>query len=248
MQPTRTEDSLFDGRLVCLQHAEGYRFSVDAVLLAHFIRPRSKETILDLGAGCGVVSLILCYRHAGVALTALELQEKLSALIEENIRANHFQDRISLVTGDLRQISSLVPAESYDWVVCNPPYGKVSSGRQNAGSEQAAARHEIYAALDDVVAAVFFALRNRSRAALIYPADRAAALLSTLKERKLEPKRLQLVHSYPGGEGKLVLVEVVKNGGEGLLVLPPFYIYQKPGGAYSAEMSRLYEVDLVKDI
>jgi tRNA1(Val) A37 N6-methylase TrmN6 len=241
MSPQLTEDKLFSGRLSCAQHADGYRFSVDAVLLAHFPRPRPGDRMLDLGAGCGVVSLIASYRQPQLTITALELQPQLAGLISRNIERNHLQDRISLVQGDLRQISDLVPPESFDWVVCNPPYGKLAAGRVNPVDEQAVCRHEIASDLSDIIRAISFSLKNRGRAALIYPASRAAVLLAGLKAAALEPKRLQVIHSYPGGEGKLVLVEAMKNGGVELLILPPFFIYDQAAGQYSAAMARLYE-------
>lgn len=242
MSPQITEDTLFSGRLHCAQHADGYRFSVDAVLLAHFLRTRPGERILDLGAGCGVISLIMSFRLPQVSITALELQPQLAALISRNIDRNHLQDRIRLVQGDLRRINSLFLPESYDWVVCNPPYGKLAAGRQNPTDELAICRHEIEADLDDIIRAISYSLKNRGRAALVYPANRAAVLLAALKAAALEPKRLQIIHSYPGSEGKLVLVEAMKNGGEELVILPPFFIFDEPAGKYSAEMARLYEL------
>jgi tRNA1Val (adenine37-N6)-methyltransferase len=236
-----TEDTLFSGRLHCVQHADGYRFSVDPVLLAHFIKPRPGARLLDLGAGCGVISLVLCYRHPAIRITALELQPPLAALIARNIEANHLQERISLQQGDLRVVNTLFPPETFDWVVCNPPYGKVAAGRRNPAEEQAVCRHEIQAELSDVVRASAYCLKNRGRAGLIYPASRAAVLLGALKNARLEPKRMQIVYSYPGSQGKLVLVEAMKNGGAEMSLLPPFFIYAAPGGDYTAEMARLYE-------
>lgn len=236
-----TEDTLFSGRLHCAQYVDGYRFSVDAVLIAHFIRPRLGARILDLGAGCGVVSLVISYRYPRTMITALELQPRLAVLISRNIEANQLQGRVCLLHGDMREIHTLLPPESFDRVVCNPPYGKRYSGRLNLVDEQALCRHEIEASLADVIVAVSYSLKNRGRAVFVYPAKRAAVLFAALKNASLEPKRLQIVYSYPGSDGKLVLVEAVKNGGEELLILPAFFIYNSPGGNYSDEMARLYE-------
>ncbi len=236
-----TADSLFSGRVQCLQHRDGYRFSMDSVLLAHFIEPKAGDHILDLCAGCGVVSLILAYRFPKVRLTALELQPQLAALIRENVSANDYTGRIEVVEGDCRQINELVKPGSFSWVVANPPYRRPETGRLTIGDEQAVARHEISVDLSGVVKAVSFALKTRGRAALVYPAARAAALITELKNERLEPKRLQVVYSYPGGEARLVLVEAVKGGGEELAILPPFYIYQEPDGEYTPGMAKLYE-------
>ncbi|MFC1523424.1 tRNA1(Val) (adenine(37)-N6)-methyltransferase [Thermodesulfobacteriota bacterium] len=238
-----TCDSLFSGRLTCRQPARGYRFSIDSVLLAHFIRPRSGDAVLDLGAGCGVISLILAYRYSNISLIALEIQSRLSQLIRHNVSSNAFENRIQVIEGDMQQINSLVEPGRFDWVVCNPPYRKVASGRVNSTKEQAVARHEIRADLSQVVAAISYSLRTRGRLAVVYPARRAASLITALKANGLEPKRLQMVHSYPGGEGRLVLVEALKGGGEELNIQAPLYIYEEVDGDYTREMLEMFGND-----
>ena len=236
-----TEDSLFAGDLVCRQHRLGYRFSIDPVLLAHFISPSAGARVLDMGAGCGIISLLLAYRYSQISVTALELQPALVDLIRQNSDLNGFSQRIMPVCVDLCQIEDMVKAESYDLVVANPPYGSPGSGRQNLESERAIARHEVHAGLDDVVRAAAFAVANRRKIAMVYPASRLVALLGTMTRHRLQPRRLRVVHSYPGGRGQLVLVEAMKNGGEDLQLLPPLYVYQEKGGAYSKEVAAMYE-------
>ncbi len=241
--PTLSVDTLFDGKLICAQSQDGYRFSIDAVLLAHFALPRSHDRVLDLGAGCGVVSLILACRHPAIRLTCLEIQDSLAQLITYNISLNGLADRIELLPGDLRCISELLAVGSFDLVVCNPPYYSLGSGRQNPTDEQAVARHELKAGLADVVQAAVFALRTRGRLAMIYPAARGAALLTALRQVRLEPKRLQVVYPYPGADASLFLVEAVKGGGEEMTVLPPLYVYDRPDGDYSPAVAAFYRLD-----
>lgn len=236
-----TADSLFNGRLRCYQRRDGYRFSIDAVLLAHFTAMQPGSRVLDLGAGSGVVSLVLAYRDHSLKITALELQPSLFNVLQRNITANSFQGRIKPLPGDMRAINSLISPGSFEYVVCNPPYRKNATGRRNEESEQALARHEIAASLTDVLRAVRFGLKVGGRAAFVYPARRAATLISGLKTTGLEPKRLQVVYSYPGGYGKLILVESIKGGGEEIEILPPFYIYEKQGGDYTTSMAAMYE-------
>lgn len=240
LSPELTRDQLFDGRLAIWQHRRGYRFSVDAVLLANFVSPRRGDRILDLGAGCGVVSLILACRHPSITCTALELQPALFSLLAKNIEENCLAGRINPILGDLRLIGDFLPAGSHDLVVANPPYRQEGSGRRNPEAEQAVARHELTADLASVVSAAAFAIRTGGRAAFVYPAARIAALLATLRQKRLEPKRLRVVYGYPGGPGRLVLVEAVKNGGEELSVLPPFFIHLSPEGGDSPEMAACY--------
>jgi len=130
---------------------------------------------------------------------------------------------------------------TFDWLVCNPPYRKSGSGRVNPIDEKAVARHEIKGTLDDSVKAASYFLKNKGRAAFVYPASRGAALLASLRNEGLEPKKMQVVYGYPGAQGKLILVESVKNGGEELDILPPFYVFKELGGEYSKEMQTYYK-------
>ena len=237
-----TDDSLFEGRIRCRQHGGGYRFSLDAVLLGHFISVRPGEKVLDLGCGNGIVALILAYRWQSCQITGLELQPDLAALARENVVLNNWQERIGIVQGDLRQIEKNMPAGQFDWVVSNPPYRKTGSGRRNIEPEQLVARHETMADVASVVRAAVWALKYKGRAAFIYPAARGAAVLYELKKQGLEPKKMQTVYSYPGSPATLLLIETVKGGGEELLILPPFYVYREPAGEYSPEMAACYRV------
>lgn len=236
-----TDDTLFAGRLICRQHRNGYRFSVDAVLLAHFCRPAARDRVLDLGCGCGVIGLILCHRCPELRLTGLELQPSLAGLAGQNAQANGFADRFEVQEGDLRRIRQHVRPESYDLVLSNPPYHRTGSGRLSREDECALARHELTADPDAVVAAAAFAVRNRGRVVCIYPAERLATIIAAMMQERLVPKRLQPVYSYPEDDrAGLVIIEAMKNGGEGLRLLPPLFIYQYPDGPYSAEVKKMY--------
>jgi tRNA1Val (adenine37-N6)-methyltransferase len=239
-------DSLFDGRLVCMQRRRGYRFSLDAVLLANFVNIREGMRVLELGGGCGVISLILAFRNPQVRITVLELQTGLVELIHENIRLNqeklgNIKDRMEVIAGDFRHIKEYIAAGTFDWVLCNPPYRKVGSGRVNLGDEAAVARHEITADLSAALAASAYGLRTPGRCSLVYPAGRSVSLLHEMRGNSLEPKKLRMVYSYPGSEARLLLIEAVKGGREGVIVEPPLHIYKERNGAYSSEMAGFYK-------
>ncbi len=237
-----TKDTLYGGRLVCRQYKQGYRFSIDAVLAAHFCRPGRTDRILDLGAGSGIIGLILAFRHPAVSVTGLEFQPDLVCLARDNVDRNNLARRFTIIEGDLRDNSSLLPAESFDLVVGNPPYRQPGRGRVSQDDQRARARHEIDSNLDDVVRAAALAVKNRGPVVFVYPAARTVALLVSLKNHRLEPKRLQPVYSYPGArQARLILVEAMKNGGEDLQIMAPFFIYTVQNGHYSAEMQKLYE-------
>ena len=235
-----SEESLFGGRLLCLQPRQGYRFSVDAVLLAHFLAPEPEARILDLGAGCGIVSLILSHRWPTVSLVALEVQPRLAGIIRRNVALNGLADRITVSEGDCRRIATLLPQDSCDFVAANPPYYQTRNGRHHPETERAKARHEILGGIAEMARAAAFALKSGGKGAFVYPANRSVTMLGVLRENGLEPKRLRMVHPSPGEEAALVLVEAVKDGGEGVAVLPPFFICKEKGGAYTAEMAAMY--------
>lgn len=242
-----SRDSLFDGRLVCLQHRQGYRFSVDAVLAAHFQPPARGASLLDLGCGCGVIGLIAMYRwdQRIVQLTGLEVQPQLAELARCNYRENGFTGKCRVVHGDLRNILALLEPESFSQVICNPPFYKLGSGRQNSDGESLLARHQILANLDETVAAAAAVLRSGGYLVMIYPAEELSELLISLSVHRLEAKRLQCVYSYPDvtAAARMVVVSAVKNGGRGVQVLPPFYIYRQKNGDYSPAMQRLYAAE-----
>ncbi len=237
-------DTLFNGELYCNQHIKGYRFSIDSVLLAHFLSPAKDENILDLCAGCGVVGLILLYRyqHSIASLTALELQAGLVKLATENRSLNHFEEKMSVVQGDLRSILDFFAAESFSTVVCNPPFYQPGTGRQNCDTETVIARHQVACTLSEILAAVSV-LKNKGKFVLVYPAGAVGELLALLSKYRLVVKRLQFIYSYPdeSATARLLLVEAVKNGGAGGDVLPPFFIYQSKNGPYSEAMQKMYE-------
>ncbi|MEN8200359.1 MAG: methyltransferase [Thermodesulfobacteriota bacterium] len=240
-----SEDSLFNGELRCLQYRDGYRFSIDPVLLAHFVRLNKDEIICDIGAGCGVLGLILLYRSfpAIKDLTAFELQAPLAVLARENARRNHFQEKLKVVEGDLCNILQHLKAESCSTVVCNPPFYKRGTGRSSRNGEALLARHQVACSLEDIVSAASAVLKNRGRLVMIYPAEGLGELATLLTGKRLVLKRLQFVYSYPDPEAKarLLLLEAVKNGGEGVEIPAPFYIYEQKNGEYTAAMQQMFE-------
>ncbi len=242
-RPT-SNDSLFNGELFCCQYQDGYRFSVDSVLLAHFVRSVKNEKILDLCTGCGVVGLILLYRYGGslTSVTGFELQSGLVELARQNVSRNGFQEQFPVVQGDVCAISESFNAETFSTIVCNPPFYPPGTGRQNKEEEKLIARHQIACTLTDILAAAFV-LKNRGRFILIYPAERMSELLKIMQTVRLQSKRMQFIYSSPDSKNsaRLVLVEAVKNGGDGVEILPPFYIYESKNGNYSKMMQEMYE-------
>lgn len=237
-RPGETEDTLFHGELKVFQRRTGHRFSLDALLLASFADPRPRDTVADLGAGNGVIALILAYLYPSLAVTGVEVQLEMVDRAARNVRLNRLNDRVRIVHGDIRAIETFAEAERYDLVVCNPPYRKTSSGRVSPDEERKIARHEIKGTLYDFLRAGAYLLPVRGRIAVIYLADGLTDLAHGLRKLDIEPKRLRMVHSNLDSEASLVLVEGVKGGRSGITVLPPLLVYERDRG-YTTELAAI---------
>jgi len=234
-----TLDTIFQGRLKIIQPQQGYRFSIDAVLLAGLTLVRPQDRIVDLGTGCGIVPLLLASQQSVKHITGIEIQESLVSMAKRNVLINGFEQFISIVQADLRGLEVTRAGGPMDLVVCNPPYGKLRSGRLSPNSSKAIARHELLATLADVVRTAAQLLHQKGRLAVIYPARRLVNLLVEVNSGGFAPKRLTLIHSTLDGEARLVHLESVKGGGEELQVNKPFAIYGSDG-KYTDEMQAMY--------
>jgi tRNA1Val (adenine37-N6)-methyltransferase len=233
-----TLDALFQGKLKLFQSRNGYRFSLDALLLADFVICQGREKIADLGTGNGVVALILAYLHPSLSITGLEIQARMVNRASRNVRMNGFADRVTIRRFDVRNVQKAFDPGSFAAVICNPPYRRTTSGRISPNTERKIARHEIAAALSDFLRAGAHLLPIRGRMALVYPVLHGVDLLKSMRDANLEPKRLRIVHSFADASGALVLAEGVKGGRSGIEVLPPLIVY-KQGKQYTAEVEAI---------
>lgn len=220
-----TLDSFLDGDLKILQKKEGYRFSIDAVLLAQFVKIRKHEKVIDLGTGCGILPLLLSRITRASYFVGVEIQQSLFECAVRNVRLNHLEGRISMLHRDFRKLKTIFPPGSFDVVVSNPPYRTDRSGRINPHPEKAIARHEMEGSLDDLSSIISYLLPNKGRGYLIFPASRSADLLVALRKKNLEPKRFQFAHPRPGESAKFILVESMKSSGAELNVMPPLILH-----------------------
>ena len=239
LDPTaETVDGILVDRLRIIQKKRGYRFSLDALLIAHFADLRNGDDLIDLGTGSGIIALILAQRFRCGRVLGIEIQDELVAIAKRNVVLNGLAGRLEIIRGDVRCPETLCEPQSFSAAVFNPPYRRLRSGRMNSDPEKAVARHEIEGTIADFLAAAAYALRQEGRVYAIYPAVRMVELISRMRECRIEPKRLQLVHSRFDDGGEFVLAEGVKGGREGLNVAPPLFIYQDAGG-YTPEMEEI---------
>lgn len=228
LEPGERIDSLgvHDWRII--QREEEFRFSLDAVLLAHFASLRSRDRVADLGTGFGAVAFFLLSRGCD-SVVGLDNNPRLIATARRSALFNGLSDRLQFCCGDVTRIRESFSPAGFDRVIANPPYRSLFSGRINPSASLAQARHELTGGLTDFIQAAAYLLKNRGRFALIHLPERLADILQELRKTDLEPKRLRFVHPMPGRPPKMVLVEAVKSARPGLAVQPPLIIHEQPG-------------------
>jgi tRNA1Val (adenine37-N6)-methyltransferase len=227
------------GTLKILQKKKGYRFSVDSILLAHFVRVSEGQKIVDLGTGSGIIPIMLATLYKSAEIWGVEIQEEVAEMAERNVAMNHLQGRVHILQDDARNLIDRFESEAFDIALTNPPYRKIRSGRLNIQREKAIARHEIKGSLAEMAKIAFHLLRPKASFYLIYPAIRFADLITSVRRSHLEPKRLRLVHPTVEKDAQLVLVESVKGGRPGVEIYPPLFIHDL-NGQYTEEMRSIY--------
>jgi len=221
-----------------IQPRHGYRFSLEAILLGRFARATTRDRVLELGAGCGVVSIMMASLYKPREVVALEIQPMLAEMIARNATFNGF-DSVHAVCADLRQkkIAGLKPA-SFDLIIANPPYRATAAGRENPDHGRRLARGESAAALHDFVAAARRYARTGARIAFVFTARRSAELISTMRSCRLEPKRIRFVHPRIASPAMVILLDARAAGGIEVAIEPPLILYDRPG-IYTSEARAL---------
>ncbi len=240
--PDETLDYLRKWDLKVIQGKRGYRFSIDSLLLAEFARLPERGVVCDLGAGCGVITMIVARKKPRLSVVGIDVQEVMIERAKRSAEINALSNRVCFVKANYKDVKDLFGAESFDYVITNPPYWKPGKGRMVKEREKAVARYELEADLNDLIKAIFYLLKYRRRCSIIYAAERTTDLISSLRHFSLEPKRIRFVHPYVDKKAQFVLVEAIKGGKEGTLdVEPPLVIY-KEKNVYTKEVASMIGV------
>ena len=222
-----------------IQNPQRFCFGMDAVLLSGFTRVREGENVLDLGCGNGIIPILLEAKTPGRHFTGLELFADHVDMARRSVAMNGQQEKITILEGDIRRADQLFAPASFDVVTSNPPYMTSAHGLLNPDPEKAAARHELFCTMEDVVRAASRLVKVGGSFFLVHRPFRLAELIRTLSAWNLEPKRMRLVYPYVDREPNMVLMEAVRGGKPRLAVEPPFIVYERPG-VYTKELLQWY--------
>ena len=232
-----SHDRLRGGDLLLTQPRDGYRFSVDALLLAHFAGGREGvTTIADLGTGCGVVGLMLCRRYPEARVTAFENNADLAACAALNASRNGLGDRFRVVESDILLHKTVCSVSSFDLVVSNPPFRTAASGKTSPRAGRDTARHESTAGLADFLAVAKYLVKPGGRICFIHHPSRLPEFIACSQQLKLALLRIRMVHGTRDGKATMFLAELAKGSRGGLTVEAPL-IVRDAGGEYSSEVA-----------
>lgn len=240
------------GDYIVFQDTDDYAFSQDSVFLANMAKLSPSDAVLDLGCGSGILStLALVKKHVKKAV-GIELQPRVANMARDSAIQNGLQDKFEVICADVKDIRSILKAESFDKVLCNPPYftNSGNSGQKsvsdegsdalniNAKTEKSVSRTESTATLDDFVKGASYALRFGGDAWFVIKADRMASLIYSLKSYNLEPKEATLIYPKPTSDVDVVIIKARKGAKEGLKI-SPFFVTDD-NGEYTDKYKETY--------
>lgn len=232
-------DELHRNGYYIIQDPARFCFGMDAVLLSGFARARRGERVLDLGTGTGIIPILMEAKTEAKDFTALEIQAESADMARRSVLYNHLEEKIRVVTGDIKDASGIFGASSFDIVTTNPPYMIGQHGISSGAEAKAIARHEVLCTLDDILRESAKLLVPGGRFYMVHRPFRLAEIMSKMVAYGIEPKRMQLVYPYVDKEPNMVLLEGSRGGRSRLTVEKPLIVY-KEQGVYTDEIYDIY--------
>ena len=235
----RIDDLEFED-LKIIQNTKGFCFGIDSVLLSDFAKNIKKNsTIVDLGTGTGIISILLSKKTEAKKIYGIELQEEVCDMASRSVLLNNLQDKIEIINKNIKNISDTLGINVCDVVVTNPPYKKYGTGLLNENDSKIISRHEKECTLEDVIKQSFKILKDKGLFFMVHRPDRLVDIIYLMRKYKIEPKEIRIVYSNIKSKAVLVLIKGIKNAGEELKVLSPLYIYNEDG-TYTDEVLKIY--------
>ena len=250
LKPNERIDDLQRNNYRIIQDPERFCFGMDAVLLSGFAKAKEGDHVIDLGTGTGIIPILMEAKTKASNLVGLEIQPESADMAQRSVELNHLEKKIRIVTGDIREASSIFGAATFDVVTSNPPYMTEHHGITNEKSPKAIARHELLCTLEDVICQAAKLLRPGGSFYMVHRPFRLAEIMNVLtkyrldimvlmREYHLEPKRMKLVYPYIDKDPNMVLIEGLRGGRPRMTVEKPLIVYKEPG-VYTDEIYEIY--------
>lgn len=227
--------------LKIVQNTDMFNFSLDSVLLPNFVTlNKNTAKILDIGCGNAPIPLILSTRTSA-KIIGVEIQKDVYELALKTVKMNDLDKQIEIINDDINNIYTYFETESFDTVVCNPPYFKVATTPNlNTIEYKTIARHEIKLNLEQIINIAKKVLKNNGNIAMVHRPERLSDIITIMRKNNIEPKRIRFVYPKETKEANILLIEGVKNGRPGLKILSPLYSHCE-NGEYSKQIKKYFE-------
>lgn len=232
-------DDLMVNNLKIIQKSSGFKFGIDAVLLAYFASTSKAKKTIDLGTGTGIIPILLSGKYGFESVYGLEIQEEYTKMANRSLNLNDLNEKVKIFLGDIKKIDELFIKNTFNLVISNPPYKLKGSGIINDLNSKSIARHEIKCNFEDIVIAAKYLLKQNGEFIFIHRTDRLVDILYAMRKYNIEPKYIRLVYSTLKKEPKLVLIKGLNNGNRQLNFLKPLIIYEKDN-SYTDEVKKIY--------
>ena len=244
MQADERLDDLQLAGMKILQKSTGFRFGMDAVLLADFARVEARDRAADFGTGTGILPLLLLGRGKAAHVDALEIQPDMADMARRTMALNSLEERCHVHLLPVERASEAIPRASLDAIVCNPPYGVPGTTLRNPSETLSTARHQSDEGLSAWFAMAYQLLKGKGRFHMIYPAPRMLEAMQALEKARLAPKRFRLIYPAADKAANLVLIEAMKDAKPMLHPMPPLIVYEKDG-SMTPELRSIYHLDIM---
>jgi tRNA1(Val) A37 N6-methylase TrmN6 len=225
---SKAETKEFIGKGIEIFISKEHRFGTDALLLAEFAAPRRKDTVCDLGTGCGIIPFLLKRDFGVKSITAIDIMSDAIELLKMSIEHNSTTNIIP-INADIKNLPSEFNG-TFDIVTCNPPYKALGTGMLSTGESKLAARHEVFCTIDDVCKAAYKLLKSGGKLSMINRAERLADVIVSMRLAKIEPKRLRFISKDSQSAPVLFLIEGAKDGKPFIKIEPPHFTHDGMGG------------------
>ena len=207
----RIDDLEYKG-LKIIQNENYFCFGMDSILLSDFAKEIKKDsTILDIGTGTGIISILLSKKTECKKIFALEVQQEIAEMAERSVEMNNLQDKIEIINDNIKNIENYLENNSINAIVTNPPYKRKDSGVKNENMNKLISRHEITANLEDFIAKGSKVLKDKGAFYMVNRPERLADIISLFRKYKIEPKKLRLVYPKINNKPNLILIKGIKN-------------------------------------
>ena len=226
--------------LKIIQNKNGFCFGIDSVLLSDFAKTiKNNSNVLDLGTGTGIISILLCGKTNLKHITGIEIQKDVADMAKRSIELNKLEKRAEIINEDIRKISKIFPANSFDAIVTNPPYKKENTGLTSKDKTQLISRHEVMCTIEDIAKTASCLLNSNCSIYMVHRPDRIIDIIESFRKYKLEPKIIRYVYPKINKEPNLILIKATKGGKGFLKTEKPLIVYNEDG-TYTDEILKIY--------